>query len=114
MKNILLVFLLCVTSSYAQSERQTPKQQFESDLENNTIQLYFIGGIASRATDKDAEFVSKYQATYHDFGCTPPPFLTEYSDYNILVLNYLTEKFGKDWEKDIRKDILGWDKWKSK
>lgn len=114
MKNIFILFLLCITSSYAQVERQTPEQQFKRDLENNNIQLYFIGGIASRATDKDAEFVSKYKIGYHNFGCTPPPNLSEYKDYNILVLNYLREKHGKEWENYIRKDILGWDKWKSK
>lgn len=114
MKKIFILFLLCVTSSYAQSERQTPEQQFQYDRENNKIQLYFIGGIVSRVTDKDGEFVSKYKVGYHDFGCTPPPYLNEYRDYNLLVLNFLKEKHGNEWEKDIRKDILGWDKWMSK
>jgi len=114
MRILMLLLFIVSTSGYAQTTKQTPEQKFQRDLENDKIQLYFIGGIASRVTDKDAKFVANYHIAYHDFGCTPPPSLSDYAAYNVHVLNHLAEKFGNDWEKDIRKDILGWEKWKEK
>lgn len=113
-KIFFIISLLCSLISSAQFNKKTPAEKFEQDLKDNKVTLYILGGIASRATDKDADFAEKYHVSYHDFGCLAPPNLNPYMDYNLLAMAYLTRQHGREWEKDIRKDILGWNRWKEK
>lgn len=70
--------------------------------------------MVSSAAPSDKEFQEKYKIKYHDFGCVIPENMDYYREYNLLVLQYLKKKHGTKWEKDIRKNILGWEKWKLK
>lgn len=116
MKTIVtfLFVLLMSVSTYAQEKNITPQQKLQTDSKKGTVTLYILGGIVSKATPVDKGFQKKYKVKYHDFGCVAPENLDYYTDYNLLVLQYLKKKFGTKWEKDIRKDILGWEKWKPK
>lgn len=93
--------------------QQSPEDKFKADLENNKIKLYVLGGIASRATPADEKFSEKYNISYYDFGCLAPPDFNYYTNYNHTVLKYLDKNFRSEWINDIRKDIIGWNKWKN-
>jgi hypothetical protein len=92
----------------------TPAEKLQKDIADNKVQLYILGGIASHTYPGDDAFEAKFEISYHDFGCLAPVNMDFYSEYNFLVLKHLTNKYGTEWEKDIRKDIMGWSKWEEK
>lgn len=97
------------------AQEKTPQEKFDNDLKKNTVTLYLLGGIAPKAySAEDNDFREKYKVKYYDFGCLAPMNFSFYQDYNLLVLHYLTEKFGNDATKNVRKDIIGWEKWHEK
>ena len=100
--------------AFASAQKKTAQEKFDKDLKSKYITLYILGGIASRHYPGDTDFQTNYKLHYHDFGCLAPIDLTFYKDYNILVLNHLKNTFGTEWQKDIRKDILGWEEWQKK
>jgi hypothetical protein len=104
---ITIFFIMC--STIVSAQEKTPQEKFDKDVKTKHITLYILGGIASRHYPADTDFQTKYKLHYHDFGCLAPTNLTFYKDYNILVLNHLKDTFGTEWQKDIRKDILGWE-----
>lgn len=115
MKSILITLLFIMSASFVSAQEKTPKEKFENDLKRNTITLYQLGGIAAKVKTRiDMDFQAKYKVKYFDFGCLAPENIAFYEDYNLLALHYLTEKFGRDSLKDIRKDILAFDKWNKK
>lgn len=92
----------------------TAEEQLKYDIKNQQVKLYILGGIVAHTYPGDDAFEQKYNISYYDFGCLAPTNMDFYSDYNILVLKYLTTKYARDWEKDVRKDIMGWNKWEHK
>jgi hypothetical protein len=112
MKMTLLLMLFSISGAYAQLDAITPDAEFEKDVAHNTIQIYILGGIAAHVYEHDAGFEAKYQVTFYDFGCLAPGNLSFYRDYNLLVFKYLLKQHGEAWEKEIRKDVMGWNKWK--
>lgn len=112
MKQLVTILFFIMSTFLTSTQEKTPQEKFENDLKRNTITLYQLGGIAPKAkTTTDLDFQLKYKFKYYDFGCLAPANISFYEKYNVLVLNYLIDKFGKDTIKDIRKDILGFDKW---
>lgn len=112
----LIVVLFSITGSMAQTpiKQQTPQEMLKQDIKSNKVTLYILGGIAARVYKEDGAFCRKFKIGFHDFGCLAPLNLDFYSEYNQLVFDYLNEQYGTDWQKEIRKDILGWEKWKKK
>jgi hypothetical protein len=62
----------------------------------------------------DQAFRKKYSVNYHDFGCLAPGNMDYYARYNLLVFDHLKNKFGKEWEKDIKENTLELYNWKNK
>jgi hypothetical protein len=112
----IVTFLFIISLSvgtYAQQKNITPHQKLQADIKKGTVTLYILSGIVSSGTTPaDVEFQEKYKVKYHDFGCVIPENIDYYRDYNLLVLHHFKKKFGTKWEKDIRKNILGWKEWK--
>jgi hypothetical protein len=112
---IALLFILALsTSTYAQEKKITAQEKFKTDLKNNTVSLYVLSGIVSKATPADEGFQKKFGVKYHDFGCVVPMDADFYEEYNKLVFTHLKKRFAKKWEKDIRKDAMGFDEWNTK
>jgi hypothetical protein len=112
---ITLLFVLAFsTGTYAQEKKITAQEKFKTDLKNNTVSLYVLSGIVSKATPADEGFQKKFDVKYHDFGCVVPMDADFYEEYNKLVFTHLKKRFTKKWEKDIRKDAMGFDEWKTK
>lgn len=91
----------------------SPEEKLQADIKNGTIKLYVLSGMVSSAASADKGFQEKYKVKYHDFGCVIPEDIDYYKEYNLLVLDYLKNQFGTKWEKDIRKNVIGWTKWKT-
>ena len=111
----MFLFLLALSAgTYAQNKTLSAQEKFKSDLKSNTVSLYVLSGIVSKATSADGKYEKKFAVKYHDFGCVVPMDVDFYKEYNKLVFTHLKKRFGKKWEKDIRKDAIGLDELKSK
>lgn len=78
----------------------------KSEWENKSAKLYLIGSIAPIANSKkDKKFEKKYNIQYYDFGCTPDP-LECIIEYNKEILILMESKYGDEWKKEIRKDVV--------
>ncbi|UGS24543.1 FEKKY domain-containing protein [Flavobacterium channae] len=76
-----------------------------SDWKNKKAKLLIIGSIAPLADTKlDKKFERKYKIDYFDFGCTPAPSDC-IKEYNEKVFELLDKKYGKEWRKNVRKDV---------
>ena len=126
MKNLaLLVALMLFTYSYGQETPQekgkkgpafakilTPEEKFENGLKRNSFTIYTVGGLKPSNFETDMAFQKKYAITYHDFGCLAPKTRDFYEQYNLLVFQYLSEKWDDEWQKDIKNNAIGFSKWR--
>ena len=85
----------------------------ESDIKNGQPILLLASGIAPVRISTDLDFEKKFHITFYDYGCTQPSEICV-EKYNWKIFDYLTEKFGKNWQKEIRYDVVGFEKWKKK
>ncbi|WP_203296779.1 FEKKY domain-containing protein [Luteirhabdus pelagi] len=93
------------------SSESEAKTLAEIDIKNGNPFLFLVGGIAPVIYTTDLAFEKKYDIYLFDFGCTGPQ--EKYIEaYNEVIFEYLTNRFGKKWKKDIRKDVIGLKKWK--
>ena len=78
----------------------------KKDIESKTPFLFTPGGIAPIIYPNDKEFERKYLVYFYDFGCIAPDeeIMIE---YNKIVFDLLDSKFGKNWRREIRPDVLG-------
>lgn len=77
----------------------------KEDIKNGDPKLLIVGSIAPIANSKmDNEFELKYGIKYYDFGCTPPADAC-FEEYNKIIFQYLTKKFGSEWKNSVRKDV---------
>ncbi|WP_299439562.1 carboxypeptidase-like regulatory domain-containing protein [uncultured Aquimarina sp.] len=70
------------------------------------INLLLSGGIAPVVYQSDEKFSKKYNLNFVEFGCEAVPEESLY-EYNKTVFEYLDKKYGKNWRKEIRKDVVG-------
>ncbi|MCJ8166444.1 hypothetical protein MKJ04_16485 [Pontibacter sp. E15-1] len=84
----------------------------KKDIENNMPFLLLRSGIAPVVYSADSSFENKYNVYYYEDGCTGPDYsLTE--EYNFVILDHLQRTYGKEWRRKIRKDVVGYKKWRS-
>lgn len=108
--NTFIVILFISQLSFSQEKKQTETTQLE--INSNTKTIYVLGGIASVITKEDLAFAKKYNIKFHDFGCIAPSNFKEYEAKNALVFDFLNANFGKQWQKEIKPNVLGFEKWK--
>jgi hypothetical protein len=110
MKKIIFTFLILFIGINASAQ-----EMIYVDLEpNDKPTIYVIGGIASVITKEDIEFSKKHNIQFYDFGCLAPVNINKYEQLNALVFEALDKIHGIKWQKEIRKGILGFEKWKKK
>ena len=85
----------------------------ESDIKNGHPILLLAGGIAPVHILTDVDFEKKFKVSFYDYGCIQPSEICM-EKYNWKIFDYLTEKYGKEWKKEIRDDVVGFKKWKKK
>ena len=69
------------------------------------------GGIAPVAYIGQEKFKEKFGVDYEDFGCITHCSKSQMEEYNTVIMDYLTAKFGNEWLKYIRKDVPGLSKY---
>ena len=84
----------------------------KSDISKKTIFLFLQGGIAPIVYSSDKKFENKYGIYFYDFGCIGMPDYKCVIKYDNMVFDYLTSIYGKKWQKEIRKDVIGFAEWK--
>lgn len=65
------------------------------------------GGIAPVVYQGQKQFKKKYHVGYDDFGCIVNCSERQMKIYNTFLMDFLTDKFGDEWRKDIRPDVPG-------
>lgn len=90
---------------FADSLEQATKLA-NQDIANGTPFLLLPSGISPVVYTTDKTFEDKYKVFYYESGCTGPTekFAVE---YNKTIFKHLTNKYGKKWRKQIRKDVIG-------
>jgi hypothetical protein len=85
----------------------------KQDIKQETILLLIVGGIGPIEYTTDKAFQEKYSLIYHDYGdlAAPKDCIIK---YNREIFNYLTERYGKAWIREARKDVYGFKEWKKK
>lgn len=105
----ILLFLFCLfvnASSKAQSLFSVGRQTALNDIQQKQVKLLLIGGIAPKVYQGQEGFEKQYGLQYHDYGCMPPE-ADSVKAYNKTIFRYLDATYGKQWRKQVRKDVLG-------
>ncbi|MBT2560631.1 hypothetical protein J7E50_07270 [Pedobacter sp. ISL-68] len=76
------------------------------DLKNGRVKFLIQGGFAPVYYKGQEIFEKKYNISYYEFGCVMPSDIS-IKHYNKVVAAFMDRKFGKDWRKEVRKDIQG-------
>jgi hypothetical protein len=90
---------------FAESLEQATKLA-NQDIDNGTPFLLLQSGIVPVVYTTDNKFEDKYKVYYYESGCSgsKEKFAIE---YNRTIFKHLTDKYGKKWKKEIRKDVIG-------
>jgi len=114
MKPLKTIIILLFVSQLSFSQQKKQAETVKIEINTNTKTIYVLGGIASVITKEDLAFAKKYNIKFHDFGCIAPTNFKEYEAKNALVFDFLNANFGKQWQKEIKPSVLGFEKWKKK
>ncbi len=90
----------------------SPEKKFDNDLKRNAFTIYTLGGLKPYNHEAIQAFQKKFHVKYYDFGCLAPANMNYYEKYNALVFTYLKEKWGNEWEKEIKDNAIGFYNWK--
>ena len=112
--NFKLTIIALFFSFAIQAQEKKQKENIKIEINSNTKTIYVLGGIASVITKEDLAFAKKYNIQFHDFGCIAPTNFKEYETKNELVFEYLNKIYGKQWQKEIKQSVMGFEKWKKK
>jgi len=112
--NFKLLFCFFTASIVLQAQEKKQNDTIKIEINSNTKTIYLLGGIASVITKEDLDFAKKYNIQFHDFGCIAPTNFEEYEVKNELVFEFLNKNYGKQWQKEIKPSVLGFEKWKKK
>ena len=69
------------------------------------------GGVAPVVYKGQEQFQEKYGVDYYDFGCIASISERQMKSYNTAIMDYLTDRFGKEWRSYIRKDVPGFNEY---
>ncbi len=116
----LRVFALEVTNKdeiqnvdFYEDGRDLPEQA-QRDIELGIAGLYIIGGDPPMSYSTDSLFEERYGVGYRIWGDVIYSESAYYPEYNRIVFDYLTEKFGRYWRKHVRKDVEGYKRYSYK
>ena len=93
------------------AECEINKDIAQHDMVKNKPRLLLSSGIAPVIYSDQDKFEKKYGVKYYDYGCVTPPHEC-IEQYNKEIFKYLDNKFGKSWRREVRKDVIGFKRWK--
>lgn len=108
----LLTFLLGVclhTKAQSKNDHKCyySREQAVIDLKKNTAKILIPGGFAPVMYPTDKDFLTNYKIGYYTFGCVAPENIECLTAYNQAIFEHLNKTFGTKWQKEIRKDAIG-------
>lgn len=112
--NFKLIIIVLFFSFAIQAQEKKQNDTIKIEINSKTKTIYVLGGIASVITKEDLAFAKKYNVKFHDFGCIAPINFKEYEAKNALIFEHLNKVFGKQWQKEIKSSVMGFEKWKKK
>jgi hypothetical protein len=77
------------------------------DINNGKPKLLIYGGIAPVYNIDQGIFEKKYGIEYYNLSDASPDPYECVQEYNKVIFNYLTNKYGKRWRKEVRRDVVG-------
>ena len=120
----ICLLLLCFSfTAHAQTDAGvvigeiTVNKKYSADaartaLENGTAELVVTSGTALVYNPrKTRTFKKKYGVGYDVLGDTVDGTPQERCLFNYVIFAWLDEKYGTEWVKDVRKDVVGLDRW---
>lgn len=87
------------------------KEIAKNDIAKNKAKILLTGGVTPIFYATDNQFEERYQVAFHDYGDLAAKYECM-KIYNFEIFQYLSEKYGKSWKKEIRKDTLAFKEWK--
>ena len=100
-----------ITESVPGSEKYSVESAKKA-LENGTAELVAICGTALILnSQQDDLFKEKYGVGIKVFGDMIDGSSRDMKLYNYTIFEWLDEKYGKGWIKDVRKEVVGYDRW---
>ena len=96
-----------------ETEISRAQELAKKDIEKGIPFLLIQSGIAPVVYTTDSVFENRFKAYYYEQGCTGPDNELMIA-YNIEIFKFLDKEYGKEWRKSIRKDVIGFKKWKRK
>ena len=81
------------------------------DIRKGTPFLLLKGGAAPTLIATDPKFEKRYGIYFYEYGCSGPA-IKIVEEYNRVIFEHLTQKFGKIWIEEVRKDVIGLKEWK--
>lgn len=81
---------------------ENPKYQFKKNSERN-IYIFFVTATEVQYPN-DKSFHEKYNVTYSMIGSHSAVYVKR---YNKLTFKYMSKKYGKDWQLEVRNDVVG-------
>ena len=118
-----LLLLVVSPASFAQevasviTERVPGSEKYSVEsakkaLENGTAELVAICGTALILnSQQDDLFKEKYGVGIKVFGDVIDGSPRDLKLYNYTIFEWLDDKYGKGWIKDVRKEVVGYDRW---
>jgi hypothetical protein len=87
------------------------KELAKQDIEKGIPFLFLQSGVVPVRKPGDSIFESQFEAYYYEQGCTRPDkkFMEA---YNIEIFEFLDREYGEKWRKSIRRDVIGFKKWR--
>ena len=122
-KNEIIVFRLIGELSEEQINNSGPRKLTfitntneartlaDNDIANGTPFLLLMGGVTPSINSTDLEFEKRYQVYLYEFGDNGPDDKLAIA-YNETIFEYLNNKYGKIWMRQIRKDVVGFNEWR--
>jgi len=83
------------------------RQTALNDIKQGKANLLVQGGFAPIIYTTDKDFKAKYKIGYNVFGCIAPDMDECLTIYNQTIAEYLDQTFGKEWRREVRKDVIG-------
>ena len=100
-----------ITESVPGSEKYSVESAKKA-LENGTAELVAICGTALILnSQQDDLFKEKYGVGIKVFGDMIDGSPRDLKLYNYIIFEWLDDKYGKGWIKDVRKEVVGYDRW---
>ncbi len=81
---------------------------FKKNLKNNALVLYYTDTLT--LNNKDLDFQKKYALWYSPISTHSKEYQAYTKKYNLLTFKYLNKKYKKDWQINVRKDVVGLEK----